>query len=137
MFTVNTQLAFFVQGEKIQKLLVNITWFRLESDTMRVEALSRTQIEQFMKFIEKHAANFPGDHFVQDASRDKSSMPFQINNPSSALPYYFVLSNSIQPSFDKYFDSVTIQLLDKCSQNCISYNLDFDLAGKIEVFKKM
>lgn len=73
MYSLNTQLAYFKYSLSGKDLLVNVTWFKLDTgDPLYPVAkpFARKEIDQFNAFIKNNPLNFPGTAFVQEYSKN-------------------------------------------------------------------
>lgn len=140
MYTINTQLAYFKYNLDSKKLIVNIKWFKLDTfSSLNLQALSfnKSDLELFKRFIAKNQPNFPGSYFVEQTVKEGFDM--LINNELSqiALPCYLILCrNPKLNSGNSIFKAERIMLMDENYEFPIDYTLDFEVIGKIEVYKQ-
>lgn len=141
MYTINTQLAYFKYNLDYKKLIVNIKWFKLDKFTnLNLQALSfnRSDLELFRSFIDQNQHNFPGSSFVEEIG--KKGFCLLINNElsQSALPYYIILSKKQKLNLgNSIYQAEMAMLMDENYEFIVNYTLDFDVIGKIEIYKEI
>lgn len=142
MYTVNTQLAYFKYNLDSKKLIVNIKWFKLDGlNTKQIEAssFSKIELDQLLEFIKENPLNFPGECFLQETenrnleviNKDKPSVTF--------LPLYLILSKDPNLNLGQHtiYEVMIATLKDESYQLSIGYTLNFDIIGKIEIYKEV
>jgi len=139
MYTINTQLAYFKYNLDSKKLLVNIKWFRLDTfSSLNLQALSfnKSDLELFKHYIDKNQHNFPGYCFVEENRKEGFDLVVTNDLSTSPLPFYLVLSkNTDLTRNNKIYHAMKIVLTGKNYDAIIDYTLDFDVLGKIEIYK--
>lgn len=141
MYTINTQLANFRYNFDSKKLIVNIKWSKLDDfNTKQIEAssFSKTELDQLLEFIKQNPFNFPGECFVEEAKNSKLEV---INNKLSVtfLPLHLILSKDLNLNLGQHniYEVRIATLKDKNYQLSIEYTLNFDIVGKIEIYKEL
>lgn len=139
MYTINTQLAYFRYNFDSKKMIVNMRWFKLNKLKdlfFACKSFSKREAEQFKGFIDQNPANFPGSHFVVETQREYFGR-FRSNERSkNALPLYFILSqNADVHSGPHIYETMMVRLTDEDYKITINYTLNFDVIGKIEIYK--
>lgn len=141
MYTINTQLVYFKYGLDFKKLIVNLKWYKLDKFTnLNLQALSfnRAEIEQFKEFIDQNVINFPGSCFVEETNREGIDLLVTNNLSQSVVPYYFILSKNAKLNLsNSIYQAEMIVLMDENYQYSKNYTLDFDVIGKIEIYKEL
>ncbi|KQO22664.1 hypothetical protein ASF10_09860 [Flavobacterium sp. Leaf82] len=141
MYTINTQLAYFKYNLDSKKLIVNIKWFKLDKfSNLNLQALSfnKSDLELFKSFIAKNKPNFPGSCFVEQTRKEGFDMLINNELSQSALPYYLILSKNPKLNLgNSIYQAEMIILMNENYQFTINYTLDFDVIGKIEVYKQV
>lgn len=141
MYTINTQLAYFKYNLDSKKLIVNIKWFKLDKfSNLNLQALSfnKSDLELFKSFIAKNKPNFPGSCFVVQTTKEGFDMLINNELSQSALPYYLILSKNPKLNLgNSIYQTEMIILMNENYQFTINYTLDFDVIGKIEVYKQV
>jgi len=141
MYTINTQLAYFKYNLDSKKLIVNIKWFKLdEFSNLNRQALSfsRSDLELFKSFIDQNQHNFPGSTFVEETRKEEFYLLINNELSQSAVPYYLILSKNPKLNLgNSIYQAQMIALMDKNYQYVIDYTLDFDVIGKIEIYKEL
>ncbi|MGO4770432.1 hypothetical protein ACEN2I_02130 [Flavobacterium sp. W22_SRS_FK3] len=80
--------------------------------------------------------NFPGHCFVEETKKEGFDL-FVTNDFSQySLPSYLILSKKKELN-NQIYQAMNILLMDKNYEFIIDYNLDFDVIGKIEIYKQM
>lgn len=141
MYTLNTQLAYFKYNLDFKKLVVNIKWFRLDKfSALHIQGLSfnKAELDQLKSFIDKNPINFPGNQFLEDTKREGFDI-LRVNELSkTSLPLYLVLSKKSILNLDKpIYHAMMIVLTDENYQATVDYTLDFDVIGRIEIYKEV
>ncbi|MDX6191977.1 hypothetical protein SGQ83_21715 [Flavobacterium sp. Fl-318] len=141
MYTINTQLAYFKYNLDSKNLIVNIKWFKLDKfSDLNLQALSFNQsdLEVFKRFIDKNQHNFPGSCFIQETRKEGFDMLINNELSQSALPYYLILSKNPKLSLgNSIYQAEMIILMDENYEFPINYPLNFDVIGKIEIYKNI
>ena len=141
MYTINTQLAYFKYNLDSKKLIVNIKWFKLDTFSnlnLQVLSFNKSDIELFKRFIAKNQPNFPGSYFVEQTRKEGFAMLINNELSQSALPYYLILSKNPKLNLgNSIHQAEMIILMDENYEFPINYTLDFDVIGKIEVYKQV
>ena len=141
MYTINTQLAYFKYNLDSKKLIVNIKWFKLDKfSNLNLQALSfnKSDLELFKSFIDKNQPNFPGSCFVEETRKEGFDMLIENELSQSALPYYLILSKNPKLNLsNSIHQAEMILLMDENYQYPVDYVLDFDVIGKIEIYKEI
>jgi hypothetical protein len=141
MYTINTQLVYFKYGLDSKKLIVNLKWYKLDKFTkLNLQGLSftRVEIDQFQGFIDQHVINFPGSCFVEQTNKEGFDFLLANNLSQSAFPYYFILSKNPKLNLShSIYQAKMIVLMDKNYQYSTDYTLDFDVIGKVEIYKEV
>ncbi|GEM_PF-1514331 len=141
MYTINTQLAYFKYNLDSKKLIVNIKWFKLDKfSNLNLQALSfnKSDLELFKRFIAKNQPNFPGSYFVEQTTKEGFDMLIENELSQSALPYYLILSKNPKLNLsNSIHQAEMILLMDENYQYPVDYVLDFDVIGKIEIYKEI
>lgn len=141
MYTLNTQLTYFKYNLDFKRLLVNIKWFKLDKfSALHIQGLSfnKTELDQLESFINKNPINFPGNQFVEDTKGEGFDI-LTINELSkTSLPLYLILSKKSILNLDTHvYQAMMIVLTDENYEFTIDYTLDFDIIGRIEIYKEM
>lgn len=141
MYTLNTQLTYFKYNLDFKRLLVNIKWFKLDKfSALHIQGLSfnKAELDQLESFINKNPINFPGNQFVEDAKREGFDI-LTINELSkTSLPLYLILSKKSILNLDTHvYQAMMIVLTDENYQVTVDYTLDFDIIGRIEIYKEV
>lgn len=139
MYTLNTQLAYFKYNLDFKKLVVNIKWFRLDKfSALHIKGLSfnKAELDQLKSFIDKNPINFPGNQFLEDTKREGFDI-LTVNELSiTSLPLYLILSKKSILNLDNHINhAMVIVLTDENYQATVDYTLDFDIIGRIEIYK--
>ncbi|MEO7978667.1 hypothetical protein [Flavobacterium sp.] len=141
MYTINTQLAYFKYNLDSKKLIVNIKWFKLNTfSNLNLQAISfnRSYLELFKNFIDKNQHNFPGSCFVEETRKEGFDLLINNELSQSALPYYLILSKNSKLNLgNSIYQAEMIMLMDENYEFTINYTLDFDVIGKIEIYKEI
>ena len=141
MYTINTQLVYFKYGLDFKKLIVNLKWCKLDKfTTLNLQGLSfnRAELEQFKEFIDQNVINFPGPCFVEETNREGFDLIITNNLSQSAFPYYFILSKNPKLNLsNSIYQTEMIVLMDENYDHTTDYTLDFDVIGKIEIYKEV
>lgn len=141
MYTLNTQLAFFKYNLDFKKLVVNIKWFRLDKfSALHIQGLSfnKAELDQLKSFIDKKPINFPGNQFVEDTKREGFDILTGNELSKTSLPLYLVLSKKSILNLDNpIYHAMIIVLTDENYQATVDYTLDFDIIGRIEIYKEL
>lgn len=136
MYTLNTQLARFKYAPDAAKILVNIKWFRLDGDS-QADYFSQMELDAFLNFIECNKANFPGSQFIEEAKAEKPPIPLVGELSKTAMPLYLILSRKEHKNWqDDIYNAMAIVLMDEDYDTIIGYDLDFDIIGKIEIYRQ-
>ncbi|MFC0778648.1 hypothetical protein [Flavobacterium sp. HJSW_4] len=139
MYTINTQLAYFICSFNSQRLILNLKWFRLDkADSSSLKALSfnSLELEQFQAFIGQNPLNFPGQYFVEPTKIEEFDFFINSNVPQGILSFYPVLSkNADTDTHPSIHQVMKIALTDENYQPAAHYKLDFDVIGKIEIYR--
>lgn len=140
MYTINTQLAYFKYNLDSKKLIVHIKWFKLDKfRNLNLQALSfnKSDLELFKSFIAKNQPNFPGSYFVEETTKEGFDMLINNELSQSALPYYLILSKNPKLNLGhSLHQAEMIMLMDENYESTIHYTLDFNIIGKIEIYKE-
>lgn len=141
MYTLNTQLTYFKYNLDFKRLLVNIKWFKLDKfSALHIQGLSfnKAELDQLESFINKNPINFPGNQFVEDAKREGFDI-LTINELSkTSLPLYLILSKKSILNLDTHvYQAMMIVLTDENYEFTVDYTLDFDIIGRIEIYKEV
>ncbi|MBF4493027.1 hypothetical protein IRZ83_11505 [Flavobacterium sp. JLP] len=137
MYTINTQLAYFKYNLDSKKLIVNIKWFKLDKfSNLNLQALSfnKSDLELFKRFIDENQHNFPSSYFVEETRKEGFDLLVSNDLSESLLPWYLILSKNTSLN-NQIYRAMNIVLMDKNYEFNIDYTLDFDVIGKIEVYK--
>jgi hypothetical protein len=141
MYTINTQLAYFKYNLDSKKLIVHIKWFKLDKfRNLNLQALSfnKSDLELFKSFIAKNQPNFPGSYFVEETTKEGFDMLINNELSQSALPYYLILSKNPKLNLGhSLHQAEMIMLMDENYESTIHYTLDFNIIGKIEIYKEL
>ncbi|MFB9080130.1 hypothetical protein ACFFLS_12445 [Flavobacterium procerum] len=141
MYTINTQLDYFKYSFNFKRLLVHIKWFKLEKAAdLRLQGVcfNRSELENFKRFADRNKLNFPGSCFVGQAGEEVLNLPAADPVSERALPYYLILSKNPKPRLKNLIPQVQeIVLTGDNYESTIDYNLDFDVIGKIEIYKNI
>lgn len=141
MYTINTQLAYFKYNLDSKKLIVNIKWFKLDKfSDLNLQALSfnKSDLELFKSFIAKNKPNFPGSYFVEETRKEGFDMLIKNELSQSALPYYFIVSKNPKLNLgNSIYQAEMIILMNENYESTIDYTLDFNIIGKIEIYKEL
>lgn len=141
MYTINTQLAYFKYNLDSKKLIVNIKWFKLDTfSSLNLQALSfnKSDLELFKRFIDKNQHNFPGSYFVEETRKEGFDLVITNDLSTSLLPFYLILSkNADLTRNNNIYNAMKIVLTDENYDATTDYTLDFDVIGKIEVYKQL
>ncbi|MFH7010532.1 hypothetical protein ACHRV5_01600 [Flavobacterium sp. FlaQc-52] len=141
MYTINTQLAYFKYNLDSKKLIVNIKWFKLDKfSNLNLQALSfnKSDLELFKSFIAKNQPNFPGSYFVEETRKEGFDMLINNELSQSALPYYLILSKNPKLNLgNSIYQAEMIILMNENYESTIDYTLDFNIIGKIEIYKEL
>lgn len=141
MYTLNTQLTYFKYNLDFKRLSVNIKWYRLDKfSALHIQGLSfnKAELDQLESFIDKNPINFPGNQFVEDTKREVFDI-LTINELSkTSLPLYLILSKKTILNLDNHiYHAMMIVLTDENYQVTVDYTLDFDIIGRIEIYKEV
>jgi hypothetical protein len=96
MYTINTQLAYFKYSLNPKKIIVNITWYKLEKPSgLSLQGLSFNggDLNSFKAFMDKNRLNFPGCSFVEQTDREGFYLPPAKDLSHNGLPLYLILSH--------------------------------------------
>lgn len=141
MYTINTQLAYFKYNLDSKKLIVNIKWFKLDKfSNLNLQALSfnKSDLELFKSYIVKNQTNFPGSYFVEETRKEGFDMLIENELSQSALPYYLILFKNPKLNLgNSIYQAEMIMLMDENYESTIDYTLDFNIIGKIEIYKEL
>ncbi|QGK73395.1 hypothetical protein [Flavobacterium sp. SLB02] len=141
MYTLNTQLTYFNYGVNSERLIVNLKWYKLEMfSNLSLQGLCFTgeELEEFKGFIDQNTLNFPGSYFVEQTNASGVDLLVTNDLSQSAFPYYLILSkNPKLNQGNSIYQAENITLMDENYKYTIDYPLDFDLIGKIEIFKSV
>ncbi|CAA9194877.1 hypothetical protein FLA105534_00363 [Flavobacterium bizetiae] len=141
MYTINTQLTYFNYGVNSKRLIVNLKWYKLEMFTnsnLKGLCFTGAELEEFKGFIDQNRFNFPGSCFVEQTNRAGVDLLVINDLFQSAFPYYLVLSkNPKLNQGNSIYQAENITLMDENYKYTIDYPLDFDLIGKIEIYKSV
>lgn len=140
MYTLNSQLTCFKYNLDFKRLIVNIKWFRLDKFNdlnMQGHSFNREELDQLQVFISKNQTNFPGNQFVEETQREGLEI-LAINELSKkSLPLYLILSKKTILNLHSHIShAMMILLLDENYEFTVDYTLDFDIIGKIEIYKE-
>jgi hypothetical protein len=105
-----------------------------------LQALSfnKSDLELFKGFIDKNQHNFPGSYFVEETRKEGFDLLVNNELSQSALPYYLILSKNPKLNLsDSIYQAEMILLMDENYKSAVDYTLDFDVIGKIEVYKEV
>lgn len=141
MYTLNTQLAYFKYDLNFKRLIVNIKWFKLEkiSDLhIQAAAFNARELDHFCDFIERNKINFPNNQFIEVSPRENFGIAEPYQRSAACFPLYFILAKtsalSIQGNINR---AVFILLTDENYQTPVDYNLEFDIIGRVEIYKEV
>ncbi|MCV2484295.1 hypothetical protein OD917_05140 [Flavobacterium sp. SH_e] len=141
MYTLNTQLANFKYNHDFKKMIVNVTWYRLESFNdagISAFSFSKEELNLLQSFIDKNPMNFPGLQFVKETPGEGFNTPAINGLSKSPLPIFLILSKqSVLRPDDEVCQSMMIVLTDKNYEMQIDYNLDIDVVGRIEIYREV
>ena len=139
MYTLNTQLAYFKYSFNFKRLLLHIKWFKLEKAAdLRLQGVcfDKAELQNFKSFIDRNKLNFPGSCFIGQAGAEGLDLPSENPVSQSDLPFYLILSKNPKPGAEHLMAQVQIiTLTDDNYESMATYNLDFDVIGKIEIYK--
>jgi hypothetical protein len=140
MYTLNTQLSYFKYNLDFKRLIVNIKWFKLDKfSDLSIQGFSfnKAELDQFKSFIFKNPMNFPGYQFVEDTKSERFDI-LTINELSNtSLPLYLILSKKSILNLDNHvYFAMMIKLTDEDYEFTVDYTLDFDIVGRIEIYKE-
>lgn len=141
MYTINTQLAYFKYNLDFKKLIVNIKWFRLDKFSnfnMQGISFNKVELDQFQHFINENRLNFPGSQFVADSKKEGFDILTTNELSQASVPLYLILSKNPNLNADRHiYHAMTIVLTDENYESTIDYSLDFDVIGRIEIYKEL
>ncbi|MDR7370284.1 hypothetical protein [Flavobacterium aquidurense] len=97
----------------------------------------RRELDELLKFIQSNKTNFPGSYFIEEAAKEKFYTSSLNELSKSLMPLYFILSRKEYNNWDKHICNVmNIVLMDENYDSIIPYDLNFDIIGKIEIYKQ-
>lgn len=140
MYTLSTQLTCFKFNQDSKGLIVNIKWFKLDNSSDRdliPTCFNELEINQLYEFTDKNKLNFPGSCFIEDAKNERYDKLHGKELSETWLPLHLILSNNSCLRPDNYIYKVMmITLTDENYNTTIQWDLDFDIIGKIEIYKQ-
>jgi hypothetical protein len=137
MYTLNTQLTCFKYTFESRKLIVNINWFRLGGDS-HAYTFSRIELDAVIRFIRRNIVNFPGAYFIEESKAQRLNYPPAAEVSKTLLPQYLILSKKTDNTWDKEIYSIErIVLTDRNYDTLLPYDLNFDIIGKIEIYRQV
>lgn len=138
MNSINTQLAHFALEKGAEALLVNITWFGLDLMGSAMRGLTDKETQVFIGFIKEHCRNFPGPYFIAEDIKDVFELRPSRESGKAAAPHYLLLPRRGFAGFPlPAAGFACIRLLDAETGAPLAYGLDFDMAGRIEIYRKL
>jgi hypothetical protein len=142
MFTINTQLAYFKYNLDSKKLIVNIKWFKVDNfNNRQIEAssFSQTELTQLLEFIKQNRLNFPGECFVEEAKNGNLEVIKNDKLSVTFLPLYLIVSKdpNLNLGQNNIYEVMIATLMDENYQSSVAYTLNFDIIGKIEIYKEV
>lgn len=137
MYTLNSQLAHFCYNLDAEKLIVNIKWFKYIRFTKTFSSLNKAELDLLIGFISNNKVNFPNLFFIEKEKKNGCKILDGDEISKTELPLYLILSqdSNINPDNEVY-NAVPITLMDKSYSKVIHYNLNFDIVGRIEIYRK-
>lgn len=141
MYNINTQFTYFKYAPNRKRLLVNITWLKLQliSD-LKAKGIPFTdsEMEQFIAYMEVNKSHFPGSYFINPMQNTDENI-FSLNSVSTLpVPACLILSkNEKLLNSDLIYKIMPASLTDENYQQEKVFDLGFDLVGKIQIFKEL
>ena len=139
MYTINTQLAHFKYSLNSKRLILNVKWFKVDKfNTLSIHGISfnRLDLEKFIGFMDQNSQNFPGSFFIDENKKEEFDVLIDNDLSVTFLPLYLVLSKNRKLHFDNtIYNTTMIQLIDT-NECTVDYTLEFDVVGKIEIYKE-
>ena len=141
MYLLNTQLAYFKYRPELKRMIVNIKWFRIHHvSELTIQAIQfdKAELDQLQSYIIERPINFPGNQFVERSHRENIDIRINKELSKNSLPLYLILSKEPVLNLDNIiYNAMEIVLTDKNYQFTVDYKLDFDVIGKIEIYKEL
>lgn len=138
MYKLNTQLAFFKFNTIIQKDKFYLSWFVLEvvdNQDLMGRGFNQNELDTFIKFVINKPINFPNgkDRFECKESDLPYCGHFSLA-PSQSLSFpnnLIIRKHPRLSSEGKIYDCMDIILTNDRGRNNHTYNLDFDVVGRV------
>ncbi|MFC0776982.1 hypothetical protein [Flavobacterium sp. HJSW_4] len=135
MYRINTRMANFACIPDAGNMLVNITWHRFDASSGAVCCFTESQMEQFNAFMLANAFNFPQPHYIEALAHDFAFLPSGAAI-AKEVPHYLILCK--EPSkIEGNKPYARAVLFDENTEAPVAYDLDFEAAGKIEIYRKL
>lgn len=133
-------MANFRNEAVLNKLVVNITWFKLSGftgRTMNIQSFSKAELDLVLKFINQNRLNFPGQFFSKETDVRNQEIVLREELSNTILPHYFILSadQDVYSAWPHY-DQMKIILINDTYTDAVDYLLGFAIAGRIEIYKE-
>ncbi|TDW47833.1 hypothetical protein EV144_104119 [Flavobacterium sp. 270] len=133
MYSINTQFTYFKYARDCKRLLVNITWLKLQlvSD-LQVKGIPFTdfEMEQFIEYMGVNKSHFPGSYFINPLQNTGEKI-FSLTSVSTlpAPSCLILLKNEKLSNIDLIYNIMPATLTDENYQQEKIFDLDFDLGG--------
>lgn len=135
VYRINTRMANFICIPDSGKMLANITWHRFDASSGAVCCFTERQLQQFSAFLLAHAFNFPQPHYTEALAHDFAVFPSGAA-AAKEVPYYLILCREPCKIEENKIYSRAV-LMDENTGAAIAYDLDFEAAGKIEIYRRL
>lgn len=95
------------------------------------------ELEEFLFFINQNRLNFPGSYFIVESNIENLEINVNSASAKTDLPLYLTLSKkSIFNLEGRHYNAFPVVLTDESYSNTTHYTLNFDIIGKIEIYKE-